>query len=84
MNALALANKSIKQSYDLERLSVGYLSENTIFPNTELSGHIMIPENFFYSGFSKPHWQMEILIEIDDISYPFYVSLGEFWGNREY
>ena len=84
MNALALANQSIKHSYDLERLSVGYLSENTIFPNTELSGHIMIPENFYYSGFSKPHWQMEILIEIDGTIYPFYVSLGEFWGNREY
>jgi hypothetical protein len=84
MNAQMLVNQSIQHSYDLDRLSVGYLSENTIFPNTELSGHIMIPENLYYSGFSKPNWQMEILIEIDGVIYPFCISLGEFWGNREY
>jgi hypothetical protein len=84
MNAQMLVNQSIQHSYDLDRLSVGYLSENTIFPNTELSGHIMIPENLYYSGFSKPNWQMEILIEIDGVVYPFCISLGEFWGNREY
>lgn len=84
MNAQVLANQSIKHSYDLERLSVGYLSENTIFPNTELSGHIMIPDSFHYSGFSKPTWQMEIKIEIDGVVYPFYVSLGKFWSNKTY
>lgn len=84
MNALVLANQSIKHSCDLQRLSVGYISENTIFPNSELSGHIMIPEDFYYTGFSKPTWLMEIRIEIDGIVYPFNVTLGEFWGMTNY
>lgn len=79
-NAIILANQHVNHKFDLQRLSIGYLSENTIFPNSELSGHIMIPEEFVYSGMSKPHWKMNILIEIDGVVYPFSVSLGEFWA----
>lgn len=81
LNASLLANQSIKHSYDLDRLSVGYLSENTIFPNSELSGHIMIPELFSYSGFSKPHWEIDLSIEVDGLTYNFNLPLGEFWAN---
>lgn len=67
-DAALLMSQSVLHAQDLQRLSVGYLKENTIVPNQELSGFVMIPYDFFYSG---KYTVIEVTIEVDGIQYLF-------------
>lgn len=65
-NAALLASQSYQHANDLERLSVGYLTENTVMQNQEITGFVMIPDDSPQYGAQR---EIICYVEVDGVQY---------------
>jgi hypothetical protein len=66
MDAALLCMQNYVHKEDLQHIGVGYINANTLFPNQELSGYIMIPDER-----PKGNRDIRIICELDKEQYEF-------------